>query len=76
MLDSHCNRKNEAEILYRRCLEIEPRHSFALYNIAVLLEELLSSNYTPQSSLYVSTVKTYILTELYGNMYLYRMISY
>ena len=39
MLDTHCQRKEEAEALYRRSLEVEPRHAFALYNLAVLLEE-------------------------------------
>ena len=43
MLDSHCGRKEEAEQFYRRCIEVEARHSFALYNLAVLREELLSS---------------------------------
>ena len=43
MLDSHCGRKEEAERYYRRCVEVEPRHSFALYNMAVLREEWLSA---------------------------------
>ena len=42
MLDTHCKRKSEAESLYRRAIEGEPNHSFALYNLAVLLEEKLS----------------------------------
>ena len=42
MLDTHCKRKEEAESLYRRSLEVEPRHSYALYNLAVLLEEKYS----------------------------------
>lgn len=42
LLDSHCQRKSEAEALYCRCLEVEPKHSFALYNLAVLREEVLS----------------------------------
>ena len=41
MLDSHCNRKKEAEVLYCKCLEVDPKHSFALYNLAVLREEAL-----------------------------------
>ena len=39
MLDTHCERKIEAEALYRRTLQEEPAHTFALYNLAVLLEE-------------------------------------
>ena len=42
MLDTHLDRKPEAESLYRRALEGEPRHPFALYNLAVLLEERYS----------------------------------
>jgi tetratricopeptide (TPR) repeat protein len=40
MLDTHCNRKPEAELLYRRALEVDGKHSYALYNLAVLLEEI------------------------------------
>ena len=43
MLDTHLNRKPEAESLYRHALEGEPRHPFALYNLAVLLEERYST---------------------------------
>lgn len=39
MLDTHCQRKREAEDLYRRALGVEPNHSYALYNLAVLLED-------------------------------------
>lgn len=39
MLDTHCNRKPEAESLYRQAIQIESRHSYALYNLAVLLED-------------------------------------
>ena len=28
-----------AETMYRRCLEVNPEHGFALYNLAVLKEE-------------------------------------
>ena len=42
MLDTHCERKIEAEALYRRALVKEPKHPFALYNLAVLLEERLA----------------------------------
>jgi hypothetical protein len=49
LLDSHCQRKSEAEALYCRCLEVEPKHSFALYNLAVLREEVLSSSITSQT---------------------------
>lgn len=42
MLDSHLKRKDEAEVLYRRCLETQPRHAFALYNLAVLREEVVN----------------------------------
>lgn len=42
MLDTHLRRKPEAESFYRRALEIEPRHAYALYNLAVLLEERYS----------------------------------
>lgn len=42
MLDTHCARKEEAEALYRRALNKEPTHPFALYNLAVLLEERLA----------------------------------
>ena len=28
-----------AEAMYRRCLEVNPEHGFALYNLAVLKEE-------------------------------------
>eukprot|EP01041_Mallomonas_annulata_P002366 gene2366-4588_t len=44
MLDTHCQRKPEAEGLYLRCLETDPRHPFALYNLAVLLEEMKRDN--------------------------------
>ena len=43
MLDTHCHRKDEAEKSYRDALEGEPRHPFALYNLAVLLEESLAA---------------------------------
>lgn len=39
LLDTHLQRKSEAELLYRRAIEMEPRHAYALYNLAVLLEE-------------------------------------
>jgi tetratricopeptide (TPR) repeat protein len=39
MLDSHCNRRDEAEELYHKALSIEPHHPYALYNLAVLLED-------------------------------------
>ena len=42
LLDSHLKRKDEAEVLYRRCLESQPRHAFALYNLAVLREEVVN----------------------------------
>lgn len=42
MLDTHCKRKTEAEALYRRAIAGEPKHPFALYNLAVLLEERLT----------------------------------
>lgn len=41
MFDTHCKRKREAEELYRIALHEEPDHIFALYNLAVLLEERL-----------------------------------
>ena len=41
MFDTHCKRKREAEELYRTALQEEPDHIFALYNLAVLLEERL-----------------------------------
>eukprot|EP00597_Dinobryon_sp_UTEXLB2267_P009215 CAMPEP_0170087648 /NCGR_PEP_ID=MMETSP0019_2-20121128/22087_1 /TAXON_ID=98059 /ORGANISM="Dinobryon sp., Strain UTEXLB2267" /LENGTH=277 /DNA_ID=CAMNT_0010305431 /DNA_START=319 /DNA_END=1148 /DNA_ORIENTATION=+ len=41
MLDTHLQRKDEAEATYRTCLVSEPKHAFALYNLAVLLEERL-----------------------------------
>jgi tetratricopeptide (TPR) repeat protein len=53
LLDSHCQRKQEAEILYRLALDIDPKHSFALYNLAVLREEALSL-YTINPSEYSS----------------------
>jgi hypothetical protein len=50
MLDTHLKRKPEAEQLYRRALECEPRHAYALYNLAVLLEELyFNANKVPQN---------------------------
>lgn len=39
LLDTHLKRKEEAEQYYRLTLYIESRHAYALYNIAVLLEE-------------------------------------
>ena len=39
MLDTHCDRKEEAEGLYRQALSFEPNHPYALYNLAVLLED-------------------------------------
>lgn len=50
MLDTHLKRKEEAEALYRRALEVEPRHAFALYNLAVLLEERYSGNLITQAA--------------------------
>ena len=50
MLDTHVKRKEEAEQLYRRALEVEPRHAFALYNLAVLLEERYSNAIIAQAS--------------------------
>jgi hypothetical protein len=41
MFDTHCDRKAEAETMYRRALLEDPVHTFALYNLAVLLEERL-----------------------------------
>jgi hypothetical protein len=41
MFDTHCDRKIEAETMYRRALLEDPVHTFALYNLAVLLEERL-----------------------------------
>ena len=41
MFDTHCDRKTEAETMYRRALLEDPVHTFALYNLAVLLEERL-----------------------------------
>lgn len=43
LLDSHLKRKTEAEVLYRKCLETQPRHAFALYNLAVLREEMVNN---------------------------------
>ena len=43
MLDTHCNRKLEADEFYCKVLDEEPQHSYALYNLAVLLEERLNS---------------------------------
>lgn len=43
LLDSHLLRKDEAEVLYHRCLVTQPRHAFALYNLAVLREEKVNS---------------------------------
>lgn len=50
LLDSHCNRKKEAESLYCKCLEVDPKHSFALYNLAVLREEALHQQTLNQST--------------------------
>lgn len=50
MLDTHLKRKEEAEGLYRRALEVEPRHAFALYNLAVLLEERYSVDLIAQAA--------------------------
>lgn len=52
LLDTHLQRKNEAELLYRRAIEIEPRHAYALYNLAVLLEEKFANDgiFLPQVS--------------------------
>ena len=44
MLDTHCKREGDAESLYRRVIHEEPNHPFALYNLAVLLEERLALN--------------------------------
>ncbi len=49
MLDTHCDRKLEAEGLYRRALEIEPNHPYALYNLAVLLEDKYKNNKETQN---------------------------
>ena len=32
------NRKQEAEVYYRKCIELDCNHSYAMYNLAVLLE--------------------------------------
>jgi tetratricopeptide (TPR) repeat protein len=50
MLDMHCKRKDEAESLYRRAIDEEPSHPFALYNLAVLLEERLVQTATADFS--------------------------
>ena len=42
LLDSHLLKKADAEAMYRRAITVSPKHPFALYNIAVLLEEDLS----------------------------------
>ncbi len=41
LLDSALHKPAEAEVLYRKVLAIDPRHGYALYNLAVLLEERL-----------------------------------
>lgn len=41
MLDTHCARKEDAEGFYRQALSVDTKHSYALYNLAVLLEEKL-----------------------------------
>ena len=43
MLDSQLNRKNEAELLYRKALLVEKKHSFASYNLALLLESKIAN---------------------------------
>jgi tetratricopeptide (TPR) repeat protein len=50
MLDMHCKRKDDAESLYRRAIDEEPSHPFALYNLAVLLEERLAQTATADVS--------------------------
>ena len=32
------DRKQEAEVYYRKCIELDRNHSYAMYNLAVLLE--------------------------------------
>ena len=39
LLDTHLKRKADAEKFYRSTIEVETRHAYALYNLAVLLEE-------------------------------------
>jgi tetratricopeptide (TPR) repeat protein len=64
MLDTHCNRKEEAESLYRRALTEEPRHSYALYNLAVLLEERLSHENPIGNTGLTGEVSRNVLTEM------------
>ena len=60
MFDTHCDRKTEAEALYRRALSEEPAHTFAMYNLAVLLEERLEIEPFMMSSSNISTRSTTI----------------
>ena len=61
MLDTHLKRKVEAEKLYRKCVRVEMKHAYALYNLAVLLEEKFNelentkNNTTSSSNLHVTT---------------------
>ena len=38
ILRTSINRKQEAEVYYRKCIELDSNHSYAMYNLAVLLE--------------------------------------
>lgn len=42
MLDTRLGRKQEAELLYRAAIVLDPTHAFSLYNLAVLLEDRLT----------------------------------
>jgi len=39
------NCQEKAEPLYRKCIEVNPVHSFALYNLAILVEEVRGSQH-------------------------------
>lgn len=58
LLDTHLQRKRDAERLYRAAVEIEARHAYALYNLAVLLEEQYASEglfLTPEAAASLQT---------------------
>lgn len=62
MLDTHCKRKDDAESLYRRAIIEEPSHPFALYNLALLLEERLALTATANiSGVLTSVIESDIL---------------
>lgn len=59
-----------AEAMYRRCLDVNPEHGFALYNLAVLKEETTKNgDYSEVSSLSLALLWHFFLFSWLGFAY-------